>query len=160
MRKMIFLDRDGVINHDPGDYTWQISDFKLLDGVVETLKVLKNKGFEFVVISNQGGIAKGLYSCMDVENLHAHIAKVLGEHGIRILDFFYSPNHEAFSRSIDRKPESLLLEKAMFLHEVHPENAYMIGDSDRDVEAAEKLGIKAFKIERNSDLRQILNWIV
>lgn len=159
MRKVIFLDRDGVINHDPGDYTWRISDFKLLDGVVEALKAWQNKGFEFIVISNQGGIAKALYTCDDVEKLHAHIAKVLGEHGIRILDFFYSPNHEDFSRSIDRKPESLLFEKAMYLYGVHPENACMIGDGLRDVEAAEKVGVKGFKIDRNGDLRQLLNWI-
>jgi D-glycero-D-manno-heptose 1,7-bisphosphate phosphatase len=60
-QKALFLDRDGVINHDPGDYTMSISEFIILPTVMEALKLANDKGYSIFVVTNQGGIAKGLY---------------------------------------------------------------------------------------------------
>ena len=58
--KAIFLDRDGIINHDPGDYTKSIEEFTILPTVMEALKALQEHGYKLILITNQGGIAKGL----------------------------------------------------------------------------------------------------
>ena len=60
MRKALFLDRDGVINHDPGDYTYSLDEFVILPTVMEALQLAVSKGFELVVVTNQAGISRGL----------------------------------------------------------------------------------------------------
>ena len=71
--KAIFLDRDGIINHDPGDYTRNISEFTLLPSVLYSLKILVERGFVLILITNQGGIAKGIYSHENVSEIHTYL---------------------------------------------------------------------------------------
>ena len=73
LRPCLFLDRDGVINHDPGDYTKNLSEFTVLPTVMEALRVARKGGFEVVLITNQGGLAKGLYTHEDVSEIHAYL---------------------------------------------------------------------------------------
>ena len=68
--KALFLDRDGVINHDPGDYTMSLEEFIILPTVIEALVLAQSKGYIIVVITNQGGIAKGLYTHETVAEIH------------------------------------------------------------------------------------------
>ena len=65
MNKAVFLDRDGVINHDPGDYTQSLEEFIILPGVIDQIKKWYDDGYKIIVITNQGGIAKGLYCQSD-----------------------------------------------------------------------------------------------
>ena len=76
LRPCLFLDRDGVINHDPGDYTKNLCEFTILPTVMEALTLAKDAGFEVVLITNQGGLAKGLYTHEDVADIHAHLKDV------------------------------------------------------------------------------------
>ena len=62
MNKAVFLDRDGVLNHDKVDYVYTIEEFKIFDGVAEALLLLKSEGYKLIVITNQSGIAKGIYT--------------------------------------------------------------------------------------------------
>ena len=110
--KAIFLDRDGVINHDPGDYTRSLEEFKILPTVFETLKKLDDAGYLLVLITNQGGIAKGLYSHDDVNEIHTYLREKCIERGFRLTDVYYSPHHPVFGESLSRKPGSLMIEKA------------------------------------------------
>ncbi|MBP5584359.1 MAG: hypothetical protein J6X43_10495 [Bacteroidales bacterium] len=73
MTKAIFLDRDGVINDGSLYYTYKIEDFRFNDGLFEGLKMLRDAGFIFVVITNQAGVAKGLYTDEDVIKLHTYM---------------------------------------------------------------------------------------
>ena len=75
LRPCLFLDRDGVINHDPGDYTKNLSEFTILPTVMEALQVARDAGFEVVLITNQGGLAKGLYTHEDVAEIHERNAR-------------------------------------------------------------------------------------
>ncbi len=152
-RKVLFLDRDGVINEEIGNYVWRLEDLQINFGLVESLADLKRIGVDFVVITNQGGIAKGLYTMEDVRAVHQKIQAELGRHEIEILDFFVSPHHDLISNSLDRKPKSLMIERALHRYKVKAENALMIGDKDSDVQAANSAGIKGLKIKANSDLR-------
>ena len=152
MRAAIFLDRDGVINHDPGDYTKSLAEFTLLPTFLDALKALKSKGFVFVVITNQGGIAKGLYSHEDVAAIHAHLHAVCADEGTPLLDIFYSPHHPDFGESLSRKPGSLMIERALAKHKLDASRSWMIGDKARDLEAGLGAGVRGLQIPVNGDL--------
>ena len=72
MNKAVFLDRDGVINHDPGDYTKSVEEFTILPNVLEALKKIQDKGYLLILVTNQGGIAKGMYSHDEVAKIHKY----------------------------------------------------------------------------------------
>ncbi|HRR93543.1 MAG TPA: HAD-IIIA family hydrolase, partial [Bacteroidales bacterium] len=83
MKKAIFLDRDGVINTKGEEYyIYKKEDFKLNDGVISALTWFISKGYILIVVTNQGGIAKGLYTREDVEELHEFMADLLKVHGV------------------------------------------------------------------------------
>jgi len=159
MSKAIFFDRDGVINRERGDYTYKIKDFVINDGVIDTLKTLYDYGYLLIIISNQGGISKNIYSKNDVEKLHQYLLFELERHNINITEIYYCPHHSDNEKCLCRKPESLLFEKAIARYNINVSQSYMIGDSQRDIVAAEKVGIKGIKIEPNDDLRKILKLI-
>lgn len=160
MRAAIFLDRDGVINHDPGDYTKHLSEFHLLPTVLEALRVLKKRGFEFVVITNQGGIAKGLYTHDDVAEIHAKLERVCKDNGTPLLDIYYSPHHPDFGESLSRKPGSLMIERACARHGIDPERSWMVGDKARDLEAGEGAGVPGLLIPVNGSLLEATNQLL
>lgn len=139
-RKCVFLDRDGVLNRERGDYTYTLEDFKVLPGVPEALALLKQNDYLLVVVTNQGGIAKGLYTKADVMACHQKLQESCG-HLIDAL--YYAPSHPNYSASLSRKPESLLLERAMARYSIDPAQSWMVGDSHRDLEAAEKIGVRS-----------------
>jgi D-glycero-D-manno-heptose 1,7-bisphosphate phosphatase len=159
-RKVIFLDRDGVVNRERGDFTWKLEDFKINDDLFEALSIFKKNGFEFIVISNQSGIARGLYTATDVEFLHHQLMRIAASKGISFLEIYYCPHHPDSSRCICRKPDSLLLEKSMARFDIDPEKSFFIGDAERDVEAGRKAGIQAIRIQPNSSLLAIVPDII
>ena len=154
MNKAIFLDRDGVINTERG-YTHRLDDFVILPDLYENLKLYLQKGYLLIVISNQSGIAKGLYTQAEVEVIHSFLTNELVKNGIQLSEIYYCVHHPDVSRCICRKPDSLFVEKALARFNIDPSKSYFIGDKDRDVEAAEKAGVKGILIEANSPLRLI-----
>ena len=147
MNKAIFLDRDGVLNEERGDYTWRKEDFIIRPDIPEALFLLKEAGFLLIVITNQGGINKGIYTAIDVLNCH----QILQEKCNFLLDaLYYSPYHQDFTQSLSRKPNSLLLERAISHFSIDVTKSYMVGDSPRDLEAAAKVGIQSIKIAPNN----------
>jgi D-glycero-D-manno-heptose 1,7-bisphosphate phosphatase len=156
-RKALFLDRDGVINQERGTYTFRIDDFKILPSVMDTLKSAQDLGYLLIIITNQGGIAKGIYSHEDVNNVHEYLSQQLRKQDIQLTDIFYSPHHEEFGKSLDRKPDSLMLEKAIAMYDIDPKQSFMIGDSKRDIIASEKVNVTGFLIEPNTSINFILN---
>lgn len=157
INKALFLDRDGVINKERGEYTFKISDFEILPSVASTLKIATDLGYKLIIITNQGGIAKGLYTHDDVNQVHDFLCSELKKNEVEITDIFYSPHHQDYSKSLDRKPGSLMLEKAMAIYNIDSSKSFMIGDSERDVIASEKVGVKGFKIKPNSDINFIID---
>ena len=157
MRKAIFLDRDGVVNKDIGDYTYRLEDYELLPGVKRFLAARKKEGFSFVIITNQAGIEKGLYGHEHVKAIHDQIRIDLGDTGKDILEFYYAPYHESVSKCLSRKPGSIMVEKALARFQIDPEESWMIGDRERDIEAASGTGVKGILIEANSDLNKAWN---
>jgi D-glycero-D-manno-heptose 1,7-bisphosphate phosphatase len=137
--KAIFLDRDGVLNVERGQYTYLIEEFQVLPGIIPVLKHLKESGFLLIVITNQAGIAKGLYTVDQMNQCHQKFQDL----GNDLIDHFYfAPDHPDFSNSLSRKPDSLLFEKAMAKYDIDPKVSWMVGDKERDLIPAKKMGIQ------------------
>lgn len=154
MNKAIFLDRDGVINVERG-YTHRLEDFVILPDLVENLQMYLRKGYLLIVVSNQSGIAKGLYTQAEVETIHSFLLNELAKNKITLSEIYYCVHHPDVSRCICRKPDSLFIEKALARFNIDPSKSYFIGDKERDVEAGEKAGVKGILIEANSPLKLI-----
>ena len=150
--KAIFLDRDGVINHDPGDYTRSIEEFSILPTALEALRILSEKGYIFILITNQGGIAKGIYSHDAVNEIHNHLRKLCNENGTPLTDVYYSPHHEITGLSLSRKPGSMMVERAIARYNINPAESWMIGDKQRDLDCASVLGVQGVLIPTNGAL--------
>jgi len=143
-QKCVFLDRDGVINGDKVDYVYKIEDIRIMDGVKEALEKLKNQGFLLLVITNQSGIDRGIYTEEDVFLTHIEIQNRIGN---TIDEFYFSPYHRTISASMGMKPGSLLFEKAMAKYDIDVSQSWMIGDRIRDLIPAEKLGLKTILVD-------------
>lgn len=143
MNPCVFLDRDGVINKDNPNYTFTVEAFEILPGVIEALTLLKSRGFIIVVVTNQSGIAQGLYTQQQMEACHQYFQK---ECGYRIDHFYFSPYHPSVTDSLLRKPGTLMFEKAIAKFNVDVARSWMVGDRGRDIIPARKLGIKTIQV--------------
>lgn len=141
--KCVFLDRDGVLNRERGGYTYLLEDFKILPRVLEGLKQLKDAGYLLVIVTNQSGILKNLYTREQMNACHQLLQKECG--GI-IDHIYYSPYHPTISESLTRKPDSLMFEKAMAKFDIDPSISWMVGDKDRDLIPAKKFDIQTILI--------------
>lgn len=153
-KKAVFLDRDGVINSDEGHYyIYRKEDFVINPGVFEGLRMLVDAGFCLVVITNQGGVAKGIYTVDEVDAVHNYLKTQLAERGISLTDIFYCPHHESVAPCDCRKPSPKMILDACKKHGIDPELSYLIGDSGRDIEAGQAAGLKqCYKVAPNSSI--------
>ncbi len=148
MERAIFFDRDGVLNEEVG-YLWRVEDFLWIAGAREAIKLCNERGFLTVVVTNQSGIARGLYTARDVDNLHAFMQRSLAEVGAHIDAFYYCPHHPEgkvaeFSIVCDcRKPKPGMILRACADLNIDPAQSILFGDSKRDIEAAEAAGLRA-----------------
>ena len=160
MNKAIFLDRDGVlVDNSEHYYIWKSDQLKLVDGVVENLKMLLQKGFQLFIISNQGGISRGLYSKNDIEKLHEELIQTFRKNDIEITEISFCPHHPEIEKCLCRKPNSLMIEKLMAKHKISKTDSYLIGDSKSDMDAAEKIGIQGIKIIPNQNMFPYLSFL-
>ncbi|QJW92052.1 HAD family hydrolase [Spirosoma taeanense] len=150
MNKCIFLDRDGVLNEDRTDYVYRVEDFIIPEGVPEALRLLKEAGYLLIIITNQAGIAKGLYTRDDVMQCFNYLQEQCDH---LIDDIYYSPHHPDYdTHSLTRKPGSLLLEKAMAKYNIVPDKSWMIGDAPRDMQAGRRVGVRTVRIAQDVQL--------
>lgn len=156
MAKGLFLDRDGVINHDPGDYTYSLEEFVILPTVIDALQLARDKGYKIILITNQGGIAKGLYPESEVRRIHRYFLDVCQKAGVEITAIYFSPHHPDFGNSLSRKPERLMVERGLARYRLNPTESVMIGDKDRDIRCAHDAGVKGILMETNGDLLEVI----
>ena len=137
--KVVFLDRDGVINEEVG-YLHKIRDFKFISGVIDSCKYILSLGYQIVVVTNQSGIARGLYSENDFHILNEWMLGKFEQEGVSILDVFFCP-HEPNDDCYCRKPKPGLFINAMEKHDIDMKKSWMIGDKEADIESANNAGI-------------------
>ena len=144
--KVAFLDRDGVINEDFGYvHLWQ--NFEFCDGVIDGMINLINLDFKLIIITNQSGIDRGLFSEYQYLKMTNLMLNHLKKFGVEITDIFYCPHHPNFSNKYFsncncRKPKPGLFIQAIKKYNVNINESISIGDSKRDLIASKRAGIK------------------
>ena len=160
MQKAVFLDRDGVLNREMGQYVTRFEEFHLLPHALPCIKQLMDNGYIVVVITNQGGIAKGLYSLKDLNTMHTYLQNRCVDYCGKPLLIYVCPHYPDFGKCLCRKPDSLLIEKALARYAIDASQSYFIGDRERDIQAAEKAGVKGLLIDSNQDWSHLIQGIL
>ncbi len=141
-KRAIFLDRDGVINKEVNHLS-NPAQFEFIPGSIEALKILKQKGFLLIVITNQAGIARGLFSEEILGQIHNKMKGILNQNGIILDDIFYCPHHPDFTGACDcRKPKPGLILKAQRQYNIDLQTSYMVGDTLSDIETGHAANCK------------------
>ncbi|MBN9089187.1 MAG: HAD-IIIA family hydrolase [Reyranella sp.] len=149
-RPAAFLDRDGILNRDDG-YVHKAEDIVWIDGAIETVRWLNERGFYVFVITNQGGVAHGYYEEQHVHDLHDWMQQEMQRHGAHIDAFEHCPYHpegkvERYARESEfRKPRPGMILKLQREWTTDPSRSFVVGDRDTDVEAAIAAGVAGFK---------------
>ena len=148
-RPAVFFDRDGVLNHDTG-YIFEASKVKWIDGAREAVKAVNDAGYFAFVVSNQSGVARGLYQESDIHSLHRWMADEMAVMGAHIDAFEYCPDHpegtvERYRRESDRrKPAPGMITDLLGRFPVNVEDSILIGDRASDLEAARAAGLQGY----------------
>jgi len=159
MNKAVFLDRDGVINFEDGDYTYDKEFFRINDGVYEALKTFVKRGYLLVVITNQSGISKEVYNHQAVVDLHEFVKATFAERDIYFSAIYYCPHHPDNTECLCRKPQSIMVEKALARFDIDTKASFLIGDRERDIIAGGSVGLTGILIETNSSLLDVVPMI-
>tara|TARA_B100000989_G_scaffold189792_1_gene142920 strand:- start:2396 stop:2953 length:558 start_codon:yes stop_codon:yes gene_type:complete len=145
--KVAFLDRDGVINFDYG-HIGNIKRFDFIPDSLKGMRSLMNLGYKIIIITNQSGIARGLYSEDDFHNLMNQVIKRLRKHSIEILKYYYCPHHPDSNipkykkKCFFRKPQPGMILKAMDDFEIDLDSSFLAGDNITDIISGERAGLK------------------
>ncbi|EWH11191.1 D,D-heptose 1,7-bisphosphate phosphatase [Catenovulum agarivorans DS-2] len=146
LKPALFLDRDGVINLDTG-YTHKISDVKFCSGIFSLCQQAQDLAYKIVVVTNQSGIARGLYTEEDVKILHHWMQQAFSQRGIKLEHFYYCPHHPDYGGTqyqhncLCRKPQPGMLKRAARELQLDLTQSVMVGDKISDMQAAESAGV-------------------
>ena len=148
-RGAVFFDRDGCLNDDIG-FLHEWPKFRWLPGAVEAVHAVNQAGFRAFVVTNQSGIARGLYSAAHVDEIHANMSRELAQHGAWIDAYRFCPHHPEHGERLVcncRKPAPGMLIDLVQAWGIDTGRAFIVGDRTTDVEAGHSAGIRGFQVE-------------
>lgn len=160
-RPAVFFDRDGVLNEDTG-YLYEQANFKWTAGAREAVRSVNDAGYFAFVVTNQSGVARGLYKEADIRALHIWMSGDLAQIGAHVDAFEYCPHHpegsvELYRTSCTcRKPRPGMITKIMNRFPVDSARSFLIGDKFTDIEAAHGAGIRGYLFE-GGNLQQFVD---
>lgn len=160
-QKVVFLDRDGVINKKPPghDYVKEWEEFGFLPGAKDAIGLLKQNRYKVFVISNQRGIARGLMTKEDLDKIHKNMQRELEKSGGEIDAIYYCPHN--YKDNCDcRKPKPGMFFQAADDHDVDLTRGVFIGDSETDLLAGEAAGVKTILVEPGKDLLHVVKELI
>ncbi len=141
MRKALFLDRDGVVNVEK-NYLHKIEDFELMEGILDVCRMYQDAGYLIIIVTNQSGISRGYYTEEDFTRLSQWMVEHFNQLGVTITHIYHCPHHESIDGVCEcRKPEPGMLLLAQKEYDLDMASSVMIGDNERDIEAAQKAGV-------------------
>ena len=140
-KQFVILDRDGVINEDSDNFIKSPEEWRPLPGSLEAIALLNRHGYEVVVITNQSGIARGLFDRAALEKIHDKMRSLVEKSGGKIAAIYICP-HGPADHCACRKPKAGLLEQFAREQNVRLSNIPLIGDAQRDIEAALAVGAR------------------
>lgn len=160
-RKFIFIDRDGVLNEKApkGSYIKDLDSFKWKKGALSGLKLLKKNNYQIVLITNQAGIGRGVFTINQLEKIHQKMCQDARNYGADIEYIYYCPHHWEDNCNCRKPKPGMLLKAQKDLH-IDLMNTYFIGDDLRDGEAAKSAGCKFVLIEKNERLDEKIKSIL
>jgi len=159
MNKALFLDRDGIINKNFG-HVHKIENIKFLNGIFDLAKFFYNTGFIIIVVTNQAGIGKGLYTIDQFNSVTQFIHNSFEQHGVIINETFFCP-HTLSDNCECRKPKIGLIKLAALKYNIDLNNSFMIGDKNTDYQACLTANIKyCYLKNKNEALSKLLNRII
>ncbi len=139
--KALFLDRDGTINIEK-NYVYKIEDFEFINGIFEIISNYFNQGYLIIIITNQAGIARGLYSENDYNKLTDWMLDQFRIQGIHITKVYHCPHHPEISGECEcRKPKPGMILQAINEFNINPSKSILIGDKKSDILAGQNAGI-------------------
>jgi len=149
MVKVVFLDRDGVINRKApeGQYITRWEDFEFLSGVEQAIVQLHRAGYVVIVASNQRGVARGFLSLAELEEIHQRMLAHLSAAGTSIDAVYFCP-HDLEPPCACRKPAPGMLLQAARDHGIDLSASWIVGDSDIDVQAGKNAGCRTIRVLR------------
>ncbi|MFK8037661.1 MAG: D-glycero-alpha-D-manno-heptose-1,7-bisphosphate 7-phosphatase [Crocinitomicaceae bacterium] len=156
----LFLDRDGVINHQIiDDYVKEVHELKIIDGVPDAISYFTKLFGRIVIVTNQQGIGKGLMTEDDLHHLHGFINNLIENYGGKIDKIYFAPQL-ATSRDPYRKPGiGMGLHAKQDFPDIDFEKSIMIGDSEGDIKFGTKLGMKTVMLKNSRNLMTKANYI-
>lgn len=160
-RKALFLDRDGVIiSNAQHYYIWEQKQVEFIDGVFDNLRKLALQEFQLFIVSNQGGISRGIYSKSDVLKLHEGLIQTFRKNDIEIQEIVFCPHHPEIENCLCRKPDSLMVDRLIAKYQINREESFFIGDRDTDMEAAKMAGVQGIKISPNQNMYPYISFLI
>jgi D-glycero-D-manno-heptose 1,7-bisphosphate phosphatase len=144
--RYVLLDRDGVINYDSDDFIKSPEEWLPIEGSLEAIVLLNEHGYKVVVITNQSGLARGLFDAATLEKIHAKMQRMTAEKGGKIDAIYFCP-HGPNDDCNCRKPKSGLLESFASDNNVNLSGMAFIGDSLRDIQSAQAVGAKPILVK-------------
>ena len=150
--RLIFLDRDGVINRDSPEYIKNADEWRPIPGSLEAIAELTKRGERTVIITNQSGVGRGLYSLDTLQSIHDKMLELIENHGGKIEKIYFCP-HKPDENCPCRKPKTGMLEQARKDFDPDFSESYMIGDSLKDIQLGLQMGCKTILVKTGNGLK-------